>query len=229
VQADRQIAHTPAGKQVGIDMGLKVFYMDSEGSSVPNPRFLRKAEQKLKRLHRRKDRKQRGSKNRKKAIKRLAKGYLRVSRQRKDFACKQASALVISSDMIAYEALQIRTMVKNHHLAKSISDAAWGLFLEWVRYYGAISNVRVIAVPPHFTTQDCSGVLPDGTPCPERVKKSLSIRTHVCQRCGLVLDRDENAARNILDAALCTWGHQETGTLRRAKRLGRGKPLPAAQ
>jgi putative transposase len=204
VQADRQTVHEPTGTQIGIDMGLKVFYMDSEGQSVPNPRFLHKAEQKLKRLHRRKDHKHKGSRNRKKAIKKLAKGYLRVSRQRKDFATKTASALVKSSDLIAYEALQIHNLVKNHYLAKSINDAAWGRFLEWVRYYGNLHSIPVIAVPPHFTTQDCSGVLPDGTPCPERVKKSLSVRTHVCPRCGLVLDRDKNAALNILDAALCT-------------------------
>src|SRR5262249_8097744 len=89
VQADRQIDHQPTGKQVGIDVGLKAFYTDSDGQQVENPRHLRKAERKLKRLHRRKDHKQKGSKNRKKAIKSLARGYLRVRRQRKDFACKQ--------------------------------------------------------------------------------------------------------------------------------------------
>ena len=211
MQADRQIDHVPTGIQRGIDMGLKVFYMDSEGQSIANPRFLRKAERKLKRLHRRKDRKQKGGKNYKKAIKRLAKGYLRVSRQRKDFACKQASALVKSSDLIAYENLHIANLVKNHHLAKSISDAAWGQFLGWVCYYGSIANVPIVAVPPHFTTQECSGILSDGMPCRERIRKSLSVRTHVCPACGLVLDRDHNAALNILDLALRTAGQAETG------------------
>ena len=77
----------------------------------------------------------------------------------------------------------------------SISDASWGLFLSWVRYYGALYSIPVIAVSPRFTTQDCSG-------CGERVKKTLSMRTHICPRCGLVLDRDWNAALNILLAAL---------------------------
>ncbi len=122
--------------------------------------------------------------------------------------------------MIAYENLKIANMVKHHRLAKSISDAAWGLFLGWVRYYGAVSGVPVMAVPPHFTTQDCSGVLPDGTPCPERVKKALSVRTHVCPRCGLVLDRDANAALNILAAALRTAGQAGTGSLRAANASG---------
>ena len=212
MQADRQIAHEPTGKQVGIDVGLKVFYMDSEGQSVANPRFLRKAEKQLKRLHRRKDRKQKGRKNRKKAIKRLAKGYLRVSRQRKDFACKQAGALGKSSDLMAYEPVQIANLVKNHHLAKRISDAAWGQFLRWVCYYGVSSQVPIVAVAPHFTTQDCSGILPDGTPCRERIRKSLSVRTHVCPACGLVLDRDHNAALNILELALRTAGQAGTGS-----------------
>src|SRR5260221_9360696 len=94
IQAERQIAHEPTGVQVGIDMGLKSFSTDSEGGAIENPRFLRTAETKLKRLHRRKDRKQKGSKNRRKAIQRLAKGYLKVSRQRQDFARKQARALI---------------------------------------------------------------------------------------------------------------------------------------
>jgi putative transposase len=205
VAADRQIAHAPTGSQVGIDMGLKSFYTDSHGVTVPNPRFLRKAEQKLKRLHRHKDRKKKGSANRQRAIKRLAKGYLKVSRQRQDFAAKTARALILSHGLIAYEDLQIANLVKNHHLAKSISDAAWGQFLAWLRHYGMIAAVSVVAVPPRFTSQDCSG-------CGERGYKSLSQRTHVCPGCGLVLDRDHNAALNILESALNrTAGQAETG------------------
>jgi len=130
-------------------------------------------------------------------MKRLAKAHLRVSRQRKDFAVKTARALVISSDMVAYEDLKIAHLVKNHRLAKSISDASWGLFLSWVRYYGQISNVPIVAVSPRFTSQECSG-------CGFRVQKSLSVRTHVCLGCGLLLDRDWNAALNILLAALAS-------------------------
>jgi putative transposase len=220
VQADRQIAHEPTGRQVGIDVGLKAFYTESDGATVANPRYLRKAEKHLKRLHRCVSRKQKRGKNHKKAIKRLAKGYLRVSRQRKDFALKTARALVQSSDLVAYEDLKIASLVKNHHLAKSISDASWGLFLSWVRYYGGLQDVPVIAVPARFTTQDCSG-------CGCRVKKSLSMRTHMCPNCGLVLDRDWNAALNILAAALVivaalhrTAGQAETGSLRAANASG---------
>jgi len=97
-------------------------------------------------------------------------------------------------------------------MAKSIADASWGLFLAWLRYYSGLHRIPVIAVPPHYTTQDCSGILPDGTRCTERVKKSLSMRTHVCPRCGLVLDRDWNAALIILWAGL-TWlaAHRTAG------------------
>ena len=113
---------------MGIDVGLKSFYTDSDGKTVENPRYLRKAEKHLKRLHRRVSNKPKCSKNRKKAIQHLAKGYLKVQRQRQDFAVKAASALIQSSDWVAYE-LQITNLVKNHRLAKSISDSSWGLFL----------------------------------------------------------------------------------------------------
>jgi putative transposase len=203
VQAERQMDHLPTDKQIGIDVGLKSFYPDSQGQQVENPRYLRKAEQKLKRLHRRVSRKKKDSHNRKRAIKRLAKGYLKVSRQRKNFAIKTARALIQSSDMVAYEALQITHLVKNHHLAKSISDASWGLFLSWLDYYGHMAGIPVVAVSPRYTTQDCSG-------CTYRVQKTLSMRTHICPHCGLVLDRDENAALNILAAALVVVAHHRT-------------------
>ena len=204
VQTERKIEHEATFKQVGIDVGLKAFYTDSDGHTVENPRYLRQAEKRLKRLHRRVSKKQKRSKNRRKAIKRLAKQHLKVQRQRKDFAAKAASALVQSHDMVAFEDLQIAGLVKNHHLAKSIHDASWGLFLCWVCYYGRLHGIPVVAVSPRFTTQDCSG-------CGYRVKKSLSIRTHVCPACGLVLDRDYNAALNILELALRTAGQAETG------------------
>jgi putative transposase len=134
----------------------------------------------------------------------LAKGYLKVSRQREDFARKTASTLITSHDLIAYEHLKIPNLMKNHTLAKSISDASWGRFLVWLTYYGAIHAIAVIAVEPAFTSQACSD-------CGTRSKKSLSVRTHSCPSCGLVLDRDHNAAINILAKAYRTGGHSETG------------------
>jgi putative transposase len=206
VKVERAIVHQPTGKQVGIDVGLKAYYTDSDGDTVDNPRQYRKAEQKLKRLQRQLSRKQKKSANRKKARKHLARAHLQVQRQREDFARKTASTLVSSHDLIAYEDLQICNMVRNHHLAKSIHDAGWGTFLSWVKAYGVTHNVPIIAVAPHFTSQECSA-------CGALVKKSLSVRTHICPSCGVVLDRDHNAAKNILAKALaCTLGHRETSS-----------------
>ncbi|GCE09014.1 RNA-guided endonuclease InsQ/TnpB family protein [Dictyobacter aurantiacus] len=203
VQSDRIVEHEPTGATVGIDVGLKAYYTDSNGHTVENPRYYRKAEAHLKRLQRRLSRKKRGSKNRLKARKQVARAHLKVQRQREDFARKEANALVTSHDLIAYEDLKIANMVRNRHLAKSISDAGWGQFLQWVNYYGSLHAIPIMKVAPHFTSQDCSG-------CSTLVKKSLSVRTHICPGCGLVLDRDHNAARNILEKALSTEGHSGT-------------------
>ena len=103
-----------------------------------NPRHYRKAEKKLARLQRRLSRKQKKSANRKKARKALAKQHLKVQRQREDFARKTANAYVSSNDLIAYEDLQIKNMVRNRKLAKSIHDAGWGIFLQWVKRYAVL-------------------------------------------------------------------------------------------
>ena len=205
VQAERRVEHQSTGTQVGIDLGLKEFLTTSEGETVANPRHLRKAEKRLKKLHRRLSRTQKGSQKRKKARKALARGYLKVARQREDFARKTASTLISSCDLIAYEHLRICNLVKNRRLSKSISDASWGRFLVWVKYYGRVHAIAVIGVEPAFTSQDCSA-------CGTRIKKSLSVRTHVCSGCGLVLDRDHNAALNVLHKAVdCTGGQSGTG------------------
>ena len=141
---------------------------------------------------------QRQSANWGKAKQRVGRAYLHLQRQREDFARKTASALISSHDLIALEDLQVRNLVRNRRLAKAISDVGWSRLRRWVEYYGRLQEVPVIAVPPEYTSQDCSGVLPDGSPCPARIRKSLSVRTHICPRCGLILDRDENAAVNIL-------------------------------
>jgi putative transposase len=214
VQAERKVEHVITGAQVGIDVGLKEFYTDSFSNTIANPRFFRKAERRLKRLHRCLSRTQKQSKNRTKARQKLGKAYLKVSRQREDFARKTANTLVTSHDLIAYEDLKIANLVKNHKLAKSISDAAWGRFLSWVQYYGVIHSIPVVAVTPHFTSQDCSG-------CGTRVKKSLSTRTHTCWHCGLVMDRDHNAARNILVLALASLQAVPWGTRKQAGRAPR--------
>ena len=199
------------GKTIGLDVGLTHFYTDSNGQTVENPRYLRKSSKALKRLQRRLCRTKKGSKNRAKAKNRLGRKHLKVSRQRKDFAVQLARCVVQSNDLVAYEDLLIANMVKNSKLSKSISDAAWSNFRDWLEYFGEVFGVVTVAVPPQYTSQNCSN-------CRKVVKKSLSQRTHRCPDCGYVQDRDWNAARNILELGLRTVGH--TGTLNASGDIG---------
>jgi putative transposase len=194
VAIDRLEEIEPTEQIIALDVGLMHFYTDNKGNKVENPRHLRKSEKALKRLQRRVSRKQKSSNKRKKAINRLGRKHLKVSRQRKDFAVKLARCVVKSNDLVVFEKLMVRNMVKNRRLAKSISDAAWRQFFEWLEYYGQVFGKIVIAVPPQYTSQECSS-------CHRIVKKSLSERTHACE-CGCILDRDENASRNLLAKGL---------------------------
>jgi putative transposase len=185
------------GYETGIDVGLKVFLITAEGVVVDNPRHYRTAERQLTKAHRRVSRRTKGSKRRKKAVQLLARKQQQVRRQRRDFHHKTALALLQQYDVIYLEDLQVRNLVRNHHLAKSISDAGWAAFRTILEAKAACAGRQVIAIPPAYTSQDCSGVLADGSRCTQRVAKSLSVRTHVCPSCGLVLDRDLNAAQTI--------------------------------
>lgn len=183
------------GRQVGLDVGLNHFYTDNFGDSIDNPRFFRKDERKIKRLQRRLSKTTPKSKNRAKARNKLGRAHLKVSRRRNDWVCKLALRVIQSNDLVAIENLKVRLMIKNHNLAKSISDAAWYRFREWLEYFSVIYGVPVIAVNPSYTSQNCSN-------CGEKVVKTHSTRTHKCHHCNYVADRDENAAVNILQSAL---------------------------
>ncbi|MEH2363121.1 RNA-guided endonuclease InsQ/TnpB family protein [Nostoc sp.] len=202
IDVERSENIEPTGNTVGLDVGLKEYYTDSDGTMVENPKFLRIGEKVLKRLGRRVSKRLKGSKNRGKARQILGKRHLKISRQRKDHAVKLARCVVQSNDLIAYEDLRIKNMVKNHCLAKSINDASWYQFRVWVEYFGKVFKRVTVAVNPQYSSQECSR-------CGEVVKKTLSTRTHAC-KCGCVMDRDENAARIILSRGLGTVGH--TGT-----------------
>ncbi|MTJ14019.1 transposase [Anabaena sp. UHCC 0187] len=212
INVNRQEDIALSGNTIGLDVGLKEYYTDSEGVMIENPKFLRIGEKVLKRSQRRVSRKVKGSKNRGKARQILGKRHLKISRQRKDHAVKLARCVVQSNDLIAYEDLRIKNLVKNHCLAKSINDASWYQFRVWLEYFGQVFKKLTVAVNPQYTSQECSS-------CGEIVKKTLSIRTHVC-RCGCVMDRDENAARNILRRGLGTVGHTETFMLDMSNALG---------
>jgi putative transposase len=188
----------PTGQETGIEVGLKVFLSTADGEVVENLRHYRKAEKALRTAQRRVARRQKGSNRRCKAVQLLKRKHQKIARQRRDFHHQAALYLLRTYDTIYLEDLRVANMVRNPHLAKSISDAGWAAFRTILEGKAVYAGRRVLAVPPAFTTQDCSGVLPDGSPCPERIQKALSVRTHVCPRCGLVLDRDENTALNIL-------------------------------
>ncbi len=181
----------PSGHETGIDLGLESFATMADGTPIVNPRCYRKAEAYLRRCQRRVARRQKGSHRRKKVVTLLAKAHQHVARQRQDFHHKTALALVRANDVIYHEDLQTANMLKNHHLAKSISDAGWSAFLSILSFKAAYAGRTVVAVPPAYTSQDCSG-------CGRRVLKGLSVRWHACPDCGTSLHRDQNAALNIL-------------------------------
>jgi len=181
------------GQEIGLDVGIESFYSDSNGHHEPNPKFLRKAETSIKQSQRRIYKKVKGSSGRRKARKVYAKKHLKVSRQRIEHAKRIARCVIRSNDLVAYEDLRVSNMVKNHCLAKSISDASWYLFRQWLEYFAVKFDKLAVAVPPHYTSQKCSS-------CGVIVKKTLSTRTHNCA-CGCELHRDVNAAVNILNLA----------------------------
>jgi len=179
----------PTGQETGVDLGIEAFATLSDGTRIFSPGWYRKAERALKTAQRRVTRRKRGSNRRRKAVTLLAKAHQRVRRQRQDFHHKTALNLVRENDAIYHEELQVRNMVKNHHLAKSISDAGWSAFLTILSYKAACAGRRVIAVDPAYTSQRCSG-------CGVIVAKGLSVRWHACPECGTSLHRDHNAARH---------------------------------
>jgi putative transposase len=145
---------------------------------------------------------EKSSSGRKKARGIFARKHLRISRQRNEHAKRIARNVCKSNDLVAYENLQVRNLLKNHCLAKSIADASWYFFRRWIEYFADKFGKLAIAVAPHYTSQKCSN-------CGVIVKKSLSTRTHVCS-CGCSLHRDENAAINILHLAKARDGQSQS-------------------
>jgi putative transposase len=210
--ADRKEKGKYTGNVIGLDLGLKFFTKDQNDNAVIYPQFLRNSQKRLKKAQRRLSKKfvkgaQPQSKNYHRQRKRLGKIHLKIQRQRKDWAIKQARCVVHSNDVVVYEDLKIANMVKNHHLAQSISDAAWYQFTQWLDYYGKIWDKAVVAISPNYTSQDCFS-------CGHRAKKALSTRTHSCPNCQVEICRDTNAALNILQKGMNLLGAewQRNGT-----------------
>ncbi|MEH2458731.1 RNA-guided endonuclease InsQ/TnpB family protein [Nostoc sp.] len=177
--------------EIGLDVGLEHFYSDSNGHHEPNPRFLRKAEKSIKHAQRQIYRKEKGKKQRRIARARYARKHLKVSRQRNEHSKRLGRCVCKANALVAYENLNVKGLVKNHCLAKSINDVGWALFRQWIEHFATKFGTVIVAVPPQYTSQKCST-------CGAIVKKSLSVRTHVC-KCGCVLERDHNASINILN------------------------------
>ncbi len=183
------------GNAVGLDMGIRYLVADSNGHIVENPKYAKKSAKKLAQAQRKLARCKKGSKRRKKAKHHVARIYERISNQRQDTLHKASRFYVDRYQTIALEDLKVANMVRNHCLAYSIADASWGIFRHYLEAKAESAERQIIAVAPHYTSQKCSQ-------CGEYAKKSLSVRTHVCPFCGYVADRDENAARNILQRGL---------------------------
>ena len=178
-------------KPIGIDMGLKSIITTSDGIQIDPPEFLRKSEKKLSKAQRQLSRKIKGSEKRRKARTRVAKINRKIQRQRDDFSHKLSKNLVENHDLIVFEDLNIKNMVKNHHLAKSITDAGWNQVIQYTMYRAESAGRVVILVDPMQTSQECSQ-------CGNiRHDLKLSDRTYHCNECGLSIDRDVNAAINI--------------------------------
>ncbi|WP_082731953.1 RNA-guided endonuclease TnpB family protein [Sporosarcina sp. HYO08] len=183
-------------KSVGVDLGVQHLAITSDGEIFENPKHLRKNERKLKRLQRSVSKKKKGSNRRKKAVRLLAKLHEHIANKRRDTSHKVSRKLVNEYDLIVFENLNVQGMVKNHHLAKSITDSAWRNLIDLTLYKAENAGKRVVLVNPYNTSQMCSE-------CGTIVKKTLKERVHSCS-CGYIEDRDINAAKNILQLGLST-------------------------
>jgi putative transposase len=184
----------PSTDAIGLDAGLNSFMALSNGEFIDNPRFFRKDETALAKAGRKQARTKKRSKERRKANKVLSRIHERIRNRRHDFVHQTARRLVNRYGVIAVEKLNVKNMLGNHCLAKSISDASWSMFRSVLTHKAESAGREVIAVDPRYTSQDCHA-------CGYRAKKKLSERWHLCPMCGASLDRDTNAAINILNLA----------------------------
>ncbi|SFR09089.1 RNA-guided endonuclease InsQ/TnpB family protein [Desulfoscipio geothermicus] len=179
--------------KVGIDVGLLTFAALSDGTKIDNPKYFRESEKKLARLQRRLSRKKKGSNNRGKAKAKVTRLHDKIANQRKDFLHKTTCGIVKKYDLIAVENLSVKNMVKNRRLSKSIADAGWGKFLDYLEYKCLKYGKTFVKIPPGGTSQTCV--------CGAHVPKDLGIRVHKCPECGLIADRDLVSAMVLLQRA----------------------------
>ena len=183
---------------IGIDVGIKEFYSDSNGNVVNNPKYLEKSMRKLAREQRRLSRKQKGSNNRKRQRVKVAKVHEKITNQRNDFLQKQSTILVSENQTICIEDLNVKGMIRNHKLAQHIASCSWSKFFAMLEYKATWYGNDIIKVPtmyPSSQTCSCCGYK-------NPFVKNLSIREWECPNCHAKHDRDKNAAINILNKGL---------------------------
>jgi len=186
------------GSVIGIDVGIKAFYTDSNGNVVPNPKYLEKSLRKLVREQRRLSRKQKESSNRKKQRVKVALVHERITNQRNDFLQKQSTMLIRENQTICIEDLHVKGMIRNHKLAQHIASASWSKFFEMLEYKAAWYGNEIIKIPtlyPSSQTCSCCGYK-------NPLVKNLAVRTWECPECHAIHDRDTNASVNILKKGL---------------------------
>ena len=201
VKQDRISFHPEhTGNTIGIDAGLLHLSTMSDDTVIDPPHFLMKSGKRIRNAQRSLSRKQIGSSNRKKARIILSKQHKKVKDQREDFAHKLSNEIVKNNDLIVFENLNIRSMVKNHHLAKGIADASWSTLVQYTTYKAESAGKLVVSVDPGNTSRTCSN-------CGYKKESlELSERTFLCESCGYEIDRDLNAAINIRNIGLIKVG-----------------------
>lgn len=199
LQVEEEYIPISTGKgQLGIDVGIKEFCTTSDGETIENPKYYKKYEKKLKRLHRNLSRKKKDSKNREKARIKLARQYEKMTNVKEDFQHKLTYNMANENQVVCGESLNVKGMLKNHKLAKAISDAAWSKFYNKLNYKLTERGGTLIKVPTNYpSSQTCSNC---GYKNP--LVKNLSVRRWQCPICGETHDRDINAAKNILQKGL---------------------------
>ena len=213
ILVDEEIPTAPScDKQVGIDLGLADAVILSTGQKFGNPRFLRKDEKKLAKVQRQLAKKQKGSRNRAKARLKVARIHAKIADRRNDFLHKLSTQLIHENQVIAVESLQVKNMIRNHHLAKAIADVGWSEFVRQLEYKAQWYGRTVVKIDKFYPSSkrcfDCGYVMP---------KMSLNIRYWTCPACGVHHDRDVNAAQNILAAGLAVFACGEP--IRPARKL----------
>ena len=184
--------------KVGIDLGIKEFAITSDGEMFSNPKWLKKSEKRLRKLQKDLSRKQKGSNNRRKDRLKVAKLHEKISNQRKDYLHKISHYIISENQVIVIEDLKVSNMIKNHKLAKSIADVSWSEFRRQLEYKSEWYGRELIIAPSNYaSSQLCSN-------CGNKSSqtKDLSCRTYICPVCGMEMDRDINASKNLLNLAM---------------------------